>query len=55
MLNTLLDGIPGALDPLPSSMRVHCAEVVEPWPWARQSSFSTTEGSLDQGLALMTI
>ncbi|CAK9007619.1 Lycopene elongase/hydratase [Durusdinium trenchii] len=29
MLNTLLDGIPGALDPLPSSMRVHCAEVVD--------------------------
>ena len=28
MLNTLLDGIPGALDPLPPDMAVHCAEVV---------------------------
>ena len=28
MLNTLLDGIPGALDPLAPDMAVHCAEVV---------------------------
>ena len=28
MLNTLLDGIPGALDPLPPDMAVHCADVV---------------------------
>lgn len=29
MLNTLLDGIPGALDPLAPDMAVHCAEVVD--------------------------
>lgn len=28
MLGALLDGIPGVLDPLPSSLPVHCAEVV---------------------------
>ncbi|CAJ1334539.1 unnamed protein product [Effrenium voratum] len=29
MLGTLLDGIPGALDPLPAEMPVHCAEVID--------------------------
>jgi hypothetical protein len=29
MLSTLLDGIPGVIDPLPASLPVFCAEVVE--------------------------
>ena len=29
MLDSLLEGIPGVFDPLPGSMPVHCAEVID--------------------------
>ena len=31
MLESLLEGIPGVLDPIPGTMLVHCAEVVVAW------------------------